>query len=458
MFGSKRGLSSVFFLVALLAFGPGEGYGDLPPAAGFVSRPLSHDDGLRFFVDTASFRGPDGATLQEFYLLMSAKQLRFVEEDDDFVSQVRIAVEITDLAGKRVADDTHTRGLSVESLSLLRAAGGPVRDRVGFALDPGRYRFSYTVEDVHADVRGDVAATIEVESYEDTLTMSEPIFSSQIEATEEGRFSRHGWSVVPEASRVYAVGSAVYFYHEIYNLSPPGERGAFDVKYELTDTAGVSVSRSVDHRYKKGGGSAVLVDSISTKGLDEGPYYLQVQALDWDTKQLTVRRSPFVVKGIGGESLLSAEEAARLRHYRDIRWVAFEKDYRTYEQLPDQVARDTYLRTFWAKIDPSPGTPINERLMTHLRRSAYADEHFSDLRGSYGSRTDKGRVYIRYGTPTDRAVSSNDEGGKPFEIWHYETTGNYDFIFRDRRGLGVYELVHSTRPGEIYNPNWELDF
>ena len=187
-------------------------------------------------------------------------------------------------------------------------------------------------------------------------------------------------------------------------------------------------------------------------------FVVDTARLYWDTKAPTVRRSLFKIKGVGGESLLSEEEAVRLHHYRDIRWIAPEKDLRVYNDLPDQISRDTFLKRLWDRIDPSSGTPVNERLIAHLRRAAYADEHFTDVRGRSGSGTDKGRIYVKYENPTDRDFSSTDHGGRTVEVWHYETTGNYDFIFRDRRGLGVFELVDSNRPGEVYNPNWKIDF
>ena len=55
----------------------------------------------------------------------------------------------------------------------------------------------------------------------------------------------------------------------------------------------------------------------------------------------------------------------------------------------------------------------------------------------------------------DREYRSAVDSVKPYEIWTYDDQGTYEFIFRDRRGVGVYELVHSTYPGELYNPNWQ---
>ena len=85
---------------------------------------------------------------------------------------------------------------------------------------------------------------------------------------------------------------------------------------------------------------------------------------------------------------------------------------------------------------------------------SHAENRFVAGPRQRGSDTDKGRVYIKYGPPDDIDYHTSAAGDKPHEVWHYTTRGNYRFIFRDRRGSGNYELVHSTYPGEAYNPYW----
>jgi hypothetical protein len=45
---------------------------------------------------------------------------------------------------------------------------------------------------------------------------------------------------------------------------------------------------------------------------------------------------------------------------------------------------------------------------------------------------------------------------KPYEIWFYnEIEGGVQFIFGDISGFGNYELLHSTKRGEVNDPDWE---
>gem|GEM_PF-1917848 len=68
----------------------------------------------------------------------------------------------------------------------------------------------------------------------------------------------------------------------------------------------------------------------------------------------------------------------------------------------------------WKRRDPNPGTKVNERLVEHISRVAFADLHFSvphlDKRGS---ETARGEVYIRCGRPL---------------FWHFDPFGADEFI------------------------------
>ena len=412
---------------------------------------------LRFFVDAAGFRGVQGFALQEFYTVLDARQLQFVPEAGSFVAQIDLSITITDAGGQPAGEENWTRNFSVTDLRKLKETGGVVRDQIGFSLKPGEYQVAMAVEDIYGDAHGTADAMLTVEDFETaSLSSSGILFASRVEpAAGEGRFVRNGWEVVPRTTRIYKLGDPVPFYHELYNLSPGADPGAFDVRYALLSGDGVPVGDTVDHRFKKGGESAVLIDSISTEGLEAGRYLFEVQSRDLDNKLQTRRRTPVMLQqeGEAGEELTDDQKRS-LTFYRHIKWVAEEKDLKVYDDLNTLESRDKFLKVFWKKLDPTPYTPVNEMLVEHIRRMRYSDNNFSGGQRTEGYDTDKGRVYVKYGPPSDREYRSAVDSVKPYEIWTYQSQGTYEFIFRDRRGLGVYELVHSTYPGELYNPEW----
>lgn len=93
---------------------------------------------------------------------------------------------------------------------------------------------------------------------------------------------------------------------------------------------------------------------------------------------------------------------------------------------------------FWARRDPDSSTLENEALAQHLERVQYVVKEFSQF--GPGWRSDRGRVYIRYGAPEqiDTAMDSRSQG--EYEIWRYYSR-DLHFVFYDMFGVGDYKLV-----------------
>ncbi len=97
---------------------------------------------------------------------------------------------------------------------------------------------------------------------------------------------------------------------------------------------------------------------------------------------------------------------------------------------------------FWKAQDPTPDTEFNEALEEYFRRVDYTFFNFYTNR-EYGWRTDRGRIYIRYGKPTE--VSREFPLNRPTrEVWTYKNL-NKRFVFSDITNTGNYELVAESQ-------------
>ena len=420
--------------------------------------PLRTEGNLQMFVETAGFRGPQGLSRFEVYSLLDARQLQFVPEGQKYVSQIDFTAALYDSLGQEVKRQFWTRNVSVDDLKGLRENGALVRDMVAFDLMPGRYKLRFVVEDIYGDLSGRCEGLFEVRSFEvGDLTVSDLIFATELaQTTETGRFVKNGWEAVPNTTRFVRIGQPINVYYEIYNLKtqPNNPKDSFVLGYSLVDTGGVAVKTYGAKRLQKPGESVVKTESLDTENITSGVYFLQVELFDRSTREhVRHRRRLFLITPESTATQLTADEEEKLRYYKDIRYVANEKDLNMYERLEGK-AQMNFLKTFWKNLDPSTGTPLNERLRDHLMWSRYADENFTSAPGKNGSDTDKGRVYIKYGPPSERDFQTSAAAGKAVDTWIYEKSGRYIFVFVDLRGTGIYELVHSTMSGELYNPNW----
>ena len=102
--------------------------------------------------------------------------------------------------------------------------------------------------------------------------------------------------------------------------------------------------------------------------------------------------------------------------------------------------QDEALWKHWKSSDPTPKTVYNERMAEYYRRVDYAFFNFATLKEPDGTFTDRGKIYILFGPPTETRREF-DPDANPREIWTYENAVNREFIFRDQNESGAYRLV-----------------
>ncbi|MDH7605681.1 MAG: GWxTD domain-containing protein [Melioribacter sp.] len=95
------------------------------------------------------------------------------------------------------------------------------------------------------------------------------------------------------------------------------------------------------------------------------------------------------------------------------------------------------LTNYWDKKFPDRKYQFNELMNEFYRRVDYANENFSTLVYKSGAKTDRGKIYIKYGQPDE--ILRNYSDGKVIEIWIYNNI-NKQFTFVDNSGLGNYML------------------
>lgn len=138
--------------------------------------------------------------------------------------------------------------------------------------------------------------------------------------------------------------------------------------------------------------------------------------------------------------------------------------------LPDDVRKSFQLTKelsekqrmfygFWRKKDLPRSRPLSS-YNDYFSRVAFANQKYS-YQKTIGWKSDRGRIYIMYGSP-DRTVDELfSTQAKPYIQWQYIGRGyrlsdgsRAYFYFVDKMGGGNFTLVHSNVMGEVSNPNW----
>jgi len=125
-----------------------------------------------------------------------------------------------------------------------------------------------------------------------------------------------------------------------------------------------------------------------------------------------------------------------------------------YRKLDSLNQKREFLYNFWKRRDTTPETEENEFKKLYLERIQIANQRYSTF-NTPGFKTDRGRVYLQYGDPDEIERHPNETNSKPYETWTYRNIeGGVIFIFADLMGFNYYELIHSTKRGELQDPNW----
>jgi GWxTD domain-containing protein len=136
----------------------------------------------------------------------------------------------------------------------------------------------------------------------------------------------------------------------------------------------------------------------------------------------------------------------------DVLYIITPEEKKVFTDLTTDEEREKFIEQFWLRRDPDPRTPNNEFKEEHYRRIAYTNERYAS--GISGWRTDRGRIYIVFGPPTE--IDAHPSGGSySREIWEGGgTTSVYPFErwrYRYLEGVGddvEIEFVDKTLSGE----------
>lgn len=122
-------------------------------------------------------------------------------------------------------------------------------------------------------------------------------------------------------------------------------------------------------------------------------------------------------------------------------WLMSKPEREIYAHLADDAARAEFIRDFWEKRDPTPGTPENEFRDDFLRRAEFAERWFREPGSAGGWESDRGRILLTLGFPDERQQLPmlDRPRARAAEVWTYAALMlRIEFI--DRDGLGRFRL------------------
>jgi len=381
-----------------------------------------------------------------------------------------VSVRVTDSTGLGLLQDSWTNHLARQ----LAQPGVHGLEMLEFAVLPGAYQLEVTVED---SLTGRKASTkADIQGFRTPPPVSDLLLSPQIRMASAGDTVpqtgelRVGNMLVQGAVdlELTPVRSKAYYLIEAYS---PGEASG-TLTASIRDTAGRTILRTPPSSVNVPAGGGVLKGQLDLTGLPEGRYIMAVVVELGGVS--SERERPFMMAGLQ-ETL--AKEAARTEMEQrtdagyfgamneaqldsaagPLLYIATPNDHlNLYKDLSVEAKRN-FLTQFWTSRDPTPGAQQNEYRERFYAAVAYANQAFKEggRRPVPGWRTDRGRIYAKYG-PYDEILQRIAQGRAPtYEVWRYTQQRDRYFIFIDKSNLGDYQMIYSNDLTEVSKPDWQ---
>lgn len=283
-------------------------------------------------------------------------------------------------------------------------------------------------------------------------------------------YTHNGYRVVPNPGRLYGDGLFMLrFYMELYNLDS-SENATYSLQYRILDATGETV-KTFNRVLKTAATDIVEIGGINVVTLRTGVYTLQVNVVDNGSGQQAKQEQVFYIyrerdmlerKDIAfpaySKNLLvklyeTYDEKKLDDEFSAATWIATPVEKEIYQSL-DIQGKQQFMGQFWYSRDPDSTTVRNEYREDYLARAEYANANFGGLK--VGCKSDRGRILLMYGIPSEIERFPSEQGLRSYQIWHYfEQEGGISFWFVDAHDWGDYNLVNSTARDELRDPEWQ---
>ncbi|MFA6570900.1 MAG: GWxTD domain-containing protein [Bacteroidota bacterium] len=435
------------------------------------SKPLS------LYLDFASFRGSGSKVMLEVYYSFPDTMLNYIYTNNKFTGELYFYVRIRSSARTESEKEwivTYNKDNNRKSLPL---------DLFGvknFEVLPGQYTVDVNIKDVNDSASHKEASfnMIVKKINENSLAISDMQLAQLIVPSESTTISynqaflKNGFYVIPNPMMMYVGNNPVLsLYTEIYNAAKWSPSG-FNIEYKIFD----AVKREVITFPKEGisvGDGLVETVQLPINVLPTGVYFAQILVSypkDSPTDTLSSIKKfyimnpeipPALTLGFTESASYEKSEFATLtdeqaeKEYLKAKAIATPDEIDLFEELSTGDAKRKFLFRFWQNRDNDTTTAFNERLNEYRRLIKYADTYFTYGQMREGWRSNRGRVLLQYGQPTQRDQVMAKDDYRAYETWFYNNyQGGVTFYFVDLNGFGDFTLVHSTMYGEIRNENW----
>ncbi len=432
---------------------------------------------LSISLDVAQFAGADNQTYLELYYSLPEKEITYRRNLQNlFESNILLTLQIkqsdTLWATKtwRVSNtvkDTSKSALKEQLIDLIR-----------YPISAGKsYQIQLFARDLHSGRLDSAAVACTGHDFNlPGLQISDIQLANNIQPFDSlcsRSFQKRIYCVTPNPELTFSGSEgALYYYFEVYHIADNIQSGPYYISCIILDGNGdVCQQIPPNKQYKKvRQNMSREIGQFSINNLASGLYELVCTVSDslehmkiTKSKRFLVRNPTvkmiaqnIVTRSVSDYKFLEGMTKEMLdAEFDKMEPILTKKQRDFYKKIKEFEGRKNYLYQLWAECRNPEFPTVEDFRNDYMNRLRYVEGTYkSGLKP--GWKSDRGRIYLKYGKPSDIERHPSSIDTVPYEIWHYEgLEGGVIFVFIDRLGINSYELIHSTKRGEMNDPNWQ---
>lgn len=346
-----------------------------------------------------------------------------------------------------------------------------------FVLPSGDYEFEMTITDDSGSLdQLNLNKKIKVNNLRDSISFSSITLARFYEKSDPKFptiFTKYGYDIIPSHQLFFPdYIEELAYYSELYNLNKSDIDSVFVLRERIYNDQEDS---TFFIRYTRLKSSMLypLLKIIDIGDLPSGDYFLDLAILDRDKNIISQKNIAFYRKNkpslainhiedveLNSEFLNSIPIDSSAYYVASLIPISTRNDTKNIIQLlslNDNTKNMKYLQAFWKAVD------VEKPLTSWLNYKFQVDRVESNFGSTFqvGHETDRGRIFLKYGYPTQIYEIPSSPSEYPYEIWQYDKIQSFTnrrFIFYNTTNVtNDYRLLHSNMVGEIQNRRWRLE-
>ena len=391
-------------------------------------RPGPSTEQQRFIYKTFAMptMAPDSVVIF-LYAKVSYDMLQFTLSDSIYHAQYQLTVLIRDAEDEAIASNIHNKTITTREYDETNNKLSFDKIQLEFPVSPGEYKFFIELTDAETDIPI---------SHEKSLSVPH-FFNDRFKATDilffhESAGDEPKQPTFPEIPAVHALSDS-NFSAEMF-ICNDGTLDSIRIIQTILSKENEPVFEKVTVDVPLRGRKQPVKFNLD-KNYRFGQYLLSIQITDGQRTEEV--KHPFYIRWKDHTTLLPS----LTQTVETLQYIMSTGEWKDLKAL-SMEEQEKAIERFWAERDPDLSTEINELEEEYYTRVAFANHNFSTWQGGMeGWKTDRGRIYILFGPPTDIERPITTAGNRLYyEIWYYSHLQRR-FVFRDRYGVGEYRLI-----------------